>query len=179
MKKLIPKYQYGNLIKPKYKKSEQAYYDKDTDTVYAPDSLGEFYYHEMFHARPDSAELIRLKPYYDNLNDNRLLELGADLPFVKRIDNDPGHFYSPEEVGARVKAARYMLNNAGVKKIDSSFLKEARKNENAYGNNFRDLLHMYNDDNLIGIFGNSHSLGGPLVDWNKARNYTNLYNNKK
>ena len=173
MKKLIPRYQYGNLIKPKYKKSEQAYYDKDTDTVYAPDSLGEFYHHEMFHARPDSAELVRLKPYYDNLNDNKLLELGADLPFVKRINNDPGYLYNPEEVGARVKAARHMLNNAGVKKIDKSFFKEARKNENAYGNNFRDLLHMYNDNNLIGIFGNSHTTAGYLYNNNEKNNNTN------
>ena len=152
----------GDTNGPRFQQSQEAYYDRDTDTIYAPDSIGEFYRHEAFHARPDSVELERLKPYYDNLDDNRLLELGADLPFVKRMDNDPGHFYSPEEVGARVSAARYMLNNAGVNNVDNVFLEEARKNENAYGNNFRDLLHMYNNENLIGIFGKGYSSGGKI-----------------
>lgn len=138
---------------PGYKKSKEAYYDRDTDTVFAPDSTGEFYHHEMFHARPDTALLDSLKPYYDNLNDQRLSELGADLQFVKRLENDPGHFYSPEELGARVTSASKMLKNAGVKAVDKAFLQEARRNELLYGNNFRDLLHMYNDDNLVNIFG--------------------------
>jgi hypothetical protein len=37
-----------------------------------------------------------------------------------------------------------------------------RKDENKYGNNMRDLLHMYNDDNLVKIF--SLKRGGSLGD---------------
>ena len=138
---------------PKFAMSKEAYYDKDTDTVYAPDQEGEFYHHEYFHARPDNAFLESIRPYYENLNDARISELGGDLQFVKRIENDPGHFYSPEEIGARVAAASHMLKNAGVKSIDKAFLESARKNETQYGDNFRDLLHMYSDDNLVSIFG--------------------------
>ena len=138
--------------RPKYAKSKEAYYDKDTDTVFAPDSTGEFYHHEMFHARPDTALLNALRPYYENLNDERIAMMGGDVQFVKRIDGDPGHFYSPEEVGARIAAASKMLKAAGVQSIDGTFLKNARSNETQYGDNFRDLLRMYNDENLLKIF---------------------------
>jgi hypothetical protein len=37
-----------------------------------------------------------------------------------------------------------------------------RKDENKYGNNMRDLLHMYNDDNLVKIF--SLKKGGSLKE---------------
>ena len=91
--------------RPKYARSKEAYYDRDNDTVFAPDTTGEFYHHE-----------------------------------------------SPEEVGARVAASKMMLNKAGITSVDDNFLNEARKNETLYGDNFRDLLHMYNNENLIGIF---------------------------
>lgn len=137
---------------PKYATSKEAYYDRDSDTVFAPDNTGEFYHHEMFHARPDANLLNSLRPYYEGLNDERLSEMGADLDFVKRIEGDPGHFYSPEEIGARIAAASMMLKNAGVNSIDENFLNEARKNDTMYGDNFRDLLHMYNNKNLVDIF---------------------------
>lgn len=121
--------------KPKFQKSSEAYYDPDSDTVFAPDSTGEYYYHELFHARPDNAYLQKIAPLYSDLNDEKLIQMGADLPFVKRFEGDPGHFYSPAEVGARRAAASYMLKQAGVKSIDDTFLNEARKDELKYGNN--------------------------------------------
>jgi hypothetical protein len=148
--------------KPKFKQSQEQYYDRNNDIIYAQDSIGEGYQHEYFHARPNTTLLNNLRPYYENLNDNRLIELGADLPFVKRLENDPNHFYSPEEIGARVSAARYMLEKAGVKNIDAEFLKNARLNELKYGDNFRDLLHMYNDENLLNIFNGQYQKGGSL-----------------
>ena len=150
----ILKYQNPSspLLKPLFKQSQNAYYDPNTDTVFAPDSTGEFYLHEMFHARPDEKLLQALKPYYHNLNDDVLKQFGADLSFVKRINDDPGHFYSPEELGARVVSANQMLKNAGISNINADFLKRARMSENKYGDNFRDLLHMYNDENLVKIF---------------------------
>ena len=150
--------------KPKFQKSSEAYYDPDSDTVFAPDSTGEYYYHELFHARPDNAYLQKITPLYSDLNDEKLTRMGADLPFVKRFEGDPGHFYSPEEVGARRAAASYMLKQAGVKSIDDTFLNEARKDELKYGNNFRDLLHMYNNENLLqlDLLGNQFAEGGNL-----------------
>lgn len=160
----------GPLGKPNFKESKEAYYDPETDTVFAPDSLGEFYHHEMFHARPNTQLLESLKPYYHNLNDDVLKQMGADLSFVKRFNNDPGHFYSPEELGARVVSASEMLNKMGVKDVTLDFLKNARLNESEYGDNFRDLLHMYNDENLIKIFNSvrKHKNGGILKYQNPA-----------
>lgn len=151
-KEYYPEFQTGGVVNPKFKKSQNAYYDPNTNTVFAPDSTGEFYLHEMFHARPDTKLLQALKPYYHNLNDDVLKQFGADLSFVKRINNDPGHFYSPEELGARVVSANQMLKDVGISNINADFLKNARTSENKYGDNFRDLLHMYNDENLIKIF---------------------------
>lgn len=170
IKKHYNSYQYGGIVdnpnnpkkKPKFQQSEEQYYDHNNDIIYAQDSIGEGYQHEYFHARPDTTLLNNLRPYYENLNDQRLLQLGADLPFVKRLNNDPNHFYSPEEIGARVTAARYMLEKAGVKNIDAEFLKNARLNELKYGDNFRDLLHMYNDENLLNIFNEQYQKGGSL-----------------
>ena len=162
----------GPLRRPNFKESKEAYYDPETDTVFAPDSLGEFYHHEMFHARPNLQLLESLKPYYHNLNDDVLKQMGADLSFVKRFNNDPGHFYSPEELGARVVSASEILNRMGVKDVTLDFLKNARLNENIYGDNFRDLLHMYNDDNLIKIFNavKKHENGGIIKYQNPSDN---------
>ena len=149
---------------PNFQKSERAYYDPETDTVFAPDQSREFYQHEMFHARPDRKVLQLLKPYYDNLNDEVLNQFGADMSFVKRFNDDPGHFYSPEELGARAVSSQQMLKNAGVQYVTDDFLKNARTNENGYGDNFRDLLHMYDNENLIKIFNSMQNFkkGGIL-----------------
>ena len=102
--------------------------------------------------------------------------MGADLSFVKRFNNDPGHFYSPEELGARVTSAFEMLDRMGVKDVTLDFLKNARLNENTYGDNFRDLLHMYNDDNLIKIFNavKKHENGGIIKYQNPSDNIPSL-----
>lgn len=164
-KDYYPAFQTGGVVNnPKFQESQSAYYDPNTDTVFAPDASGEFYHHEIFHARPNRQLLNDLKPYYHNLNDKVLKELGADIAFVKRFNNDPGHFYSPEELGARVVAANNMLKDAGVSNITEEFIKNARLNENKYGDNFRDLLHMYNDKNLVQIFNivSSYKKGGSI-----------------
>ena len=56
------------------------------------------------------------------------------------------------------------MKNAGISDINADFLKSARLSENKYGDNFRDLLHMYNDDNIIKIFNLVHGLkkGGKI-----------------
>jgi len=58
--------------KSEYKKvkSDKAYYDKDSDTVYYTND--EDLIHEGFHARPDFVLLEQLKPYYENLNDEKI-----------------------------------------------------------------------------------------------------------
>ena len=139
-----------NFMLPLYIKDSTAHYEPTEDTIYAPEDSGEFYDHEMFHARPNRTMLDELFPYYDKLNDNRLLELGADMDFIMR-SGDPGQYYSPEEVGARVAASTQALNRAGIKDITDEWINSVRKNETKYGDNFRDLLRMYNNANLINI----------------------------
>jgi hypothetical protein len=75
------------------------------------------------------------------------------------MENDPGHFYHPSELEARIKAAKFKTKGQNYTK---EFFQNLRQEENKYGNNMRDLLHMYNDDNLVKIF--SLKKGGSLGD---------------
>lgn len=138
----------------------EAYTDKSNNTIVynTPESI----YHEYYgHMNPDTQLLQKLLPWYDNLSDERLQELGADLQYVKRT-GDPGIFYQPEELLGRIQAALRMF----PKNFDYSpkSFKSIRKNEQQYGDNIRDLLHMYNDENLSKIFKliklNKFLLGG-------------------
>ena len=143
---VIDYYKSGKKVKKI--KSDKAYFDPETNTIYYTDK--ESLKHEQFHSNPDEKLLESLKPYYDNLDDNRIIELGGDLDYVKRFEGDPNHFYNPEELGARISAARYRTRK--VPEYNIEFFKNLRKNENMYGDNMRDLLHMYNDENLYKIF---------------------------
>ena len=115
--------------------------------------------HELWHYLSNNQPNEIYKDYYDNLNDDRIIELGGDLQFVKRFENDPGHFYHPSELEARIKAAKFKTQGQTYTK---EFFQNLRKDENKYGNNMRDLLHMYNDDNLVKIF--SLKRGGSLKE---------------
>jgi hypothetical protein len=63
--------------------------------------------HELWHYLSNNQPNESYKDYYDNLNDDRIIELGGDLQFVKRFENDPSHFYHPSELEARIKAAKF------------------------------------------------------------------------
>ena len=84
-----------------------------------------------------------------NLDDERIKSLGGDLDFVKRM-GDPSIFYHPSEIESRVKAAKY--KSKGVNYTKDFFRALRNEDENKYGYNMRDLLHMYNDENLEKIF---------------------------
>lgn len=158
---IIDSFQKGGKSEYKKVKSDKAYYDKDSDTVYYTND--EDLIHEGFHARPDSVLLEQLRPYYENLNDEKIQNFGGNLQFVKRFEGDPGHFYSPEELGARVSAAKFRTKGNNY---TPEFFKYLRTNENQYGDNMRDLLYMYNDENLSKIFniGNTQAFkqGGQM-----------------
>ena len=143
---VIQNFQKGGRT-PKKVKSDKSYYDKNTDTIYYTDD--EASEHEGFHARPDEELLQLLAPYYSDLDDHRITELGGDLEFVKRFENDPGYFYSPEELGARITAAKFRTKG---QEYTPEFFANLRNNENQYGDNMRDLLHMYDDKTLAKIF---------------------------
>ena len=159
---LIDSFQKGGKSEYKKVKSDRAYYDKDSDTVYYTND--EDLIHEGFHARPNSVLLEQLKPYYENLNDEKIQNFGGNLQFVKRFEGDPGHFYSPEELGARISAAKFRTKGNNY---TPEFFKYLRTNENQYGDNMRDLLYMYNDENLSKIFnlGNTQAFkqGGQMT----------------
>lgn len=159
--KVIDSFQKGGKSEYKKVKSDRAYYDKDSDTVYYTND--EDLIHEGFHARPNSVLLEQLKPYYENLNDEKIQNFGGNLQFVKRFEGDPGHFYSPEELGARISAAKFRTKGNNY---TPEFFKYLRTNENQYGDNMRDLLYMYNDENLSKIFnlGNTQAFkqGGQM-----------------
>ena len=143
----------GNKVKKI--QSDKSYYDPETNTIYYTDK--EALKHELFHLDPDEDLLEFLRPYYENLDDEKIQGFGGDLEFVKRFENDPNHFYSPVELGARITAANYRTKN---KRRDSNFFRQLRENENLYGDNMRDLLHMYNDDTLAEIFSYYNNNGG-------------------
>ena len=105
--------------------------------------------HELWHLLSQNKPNEKYIKFYDNLNDDRIIELGGDLKFVKRFEGDPGHFYHPSELEARIKAAKFKTQGQTYTK---EFFQNLRKDENKYGDNMRDLLHMYNDENLEEIF---------------------------
>jgi hypothetical protein len=104
---------------------------------------------ELWHYLSNNQPNEVYKKYYDNLDDDRIIELGGKLYFVKRFENDPGHFYHPSELEARIKAAKFKTQGQTYTK---EFFQNLRNDENKYGSNMRDLLYMYNDDNLVEIF---------------------------
>lgn len=118
----------------------------ENDTIYSPSD--EFTVHELWHYISQNKPNEALKEFYDSLNDNKLLQFGADLDFVKRT-GDPGDFYNPSELEARLKAAKFMSQGQNYTK---DFFKNLRSNENQYGDNMRDLLRMFNDDYLEKLF---------------------------
>ena len=104
--------------------------------------------HELWHFISKNIPDERFQEFYKDLSDSKISELGGDLKFVNRTGN-PQEFYDPSELLARLFAAKYKTQGNSYTK---EFFKNARSNETKYGYNFRDLLHMYNDDNLVKLF---------------------------
>lgn len=104
--------------------------------------------HELWHFISKNIPDERFQEFYKDLSDSKISELGGDLKFVNRTGN-PQEFYDPSELLARLFAAKYKTQGNSYTK---EFFKNARANETKYGYNFRDLLHMYNDDNLVKLF---------------------------
>lgn len=104
--------------------------------------------HELWHFISKNIPDERFQEFYKDLSDSKVSELGGDLKFVNRTGN-PQEFYDPSELLARLFAAKYKTQGNSYTK---EFFKNARSNETKYGYNFRDLLHMYNDDNLVKLF---------------------------
>lgn len=177
------KHQNGGSINPndllgiqsnitwKYNPNE-AYTDKSNNTIVynTPESI----YHEYYgHMNPDTQLLQKLLPWYNNLSDERLQELGADLQYVKRTE-DPGIFYQPEELLGRIQAALRMLPENS--NYSSEFFENIRKTEHQYGDNIRDLLHMYNNENLSKIFKTviQHKSKPKLIKKDRNWNYSKI-----
>lgn len=125
--------------------------------------------HELWHFISKNIPNERFQEFYKDLSDSKISELGGDLKFVNRTGN-PQEFYDPSELLARLFAAKYKTQGNSYTK---EFFKNARANETKYGYNFRDLLHMYNDDNLVKLFSfklnNEHKKDNtekrPFEDW--------------
>lgn len=152
----IPEFQEGGTISQKIKDYDldkvvvmQGEPRTESDTIYANNDEDQA--HELWHWISQNRSNENLKYFYDNLNDQRIQELGGDLDFVKRT-GDPGNFYHPSEIEARLKAAKFMSQG---QRYTKDFFSNLRKNENKYGYNMRDLLHMYSDDNLEKLFNTS------------------------
>lgn len=150
-----------NIIEDKSPRAEgnNIYVSSDEDII-----------HELWHVLSNNKPTELYKQFYDSLNDNRIIELGGDLDFVKRT-GDPNIFYHPSEIEARIKAAKYKTKGQNYTK---DFFRELRSNENKYGYNMRDLLHMYNDENLEKIF--NLKTGGNLPEQSSEQEETNQKN---
>lgn len=114
--------------------------------IYSPSD--EYTVHELWHYLSQNKPNETLKEFYDQLDDTKLQKFGADLEFVKRT-GDPGDFYNPSELEARLKAAKFMSQGS---LYDKEFFRNLRNNENMYGDNMRDLLRMFDDDHLERLF---------------------------
>ena len=114
--------------------------------IYSPGD--EYTVHELWHYLSQNKPNEALKEFYDQLDDTKLQKFGADLKFVKRT-GDPGDFYNPSELEARLKAAKFMSQGSSYNK---KFFRNLRNNENRYGDNMRDLLRMFDDDHLEKLF---------------------------
>ena len=125
--------------------------------------------HELWHFISKNIPDERFQEFYKDLSDSKISELGGDLKFVNRTGN-PQEFYDPSELLARLFAAKYKTQGNSYTK---EFFKNARSNETKYGYNFRDLLHMYNDDNLVKLFSfklnneykKDNTTKRPFEDW--------------
>ena len=115
--------------------------------------------HELWHYLSNNRPNEIYKDYYDKLDDDRIIELGGDLNFVKVFEENPQIFYDPSELEARIKAAKFKTKGQTYTK---EFFQNLRNDEMKYGYNMRDLLYMYNDDNLVKIF--SLKRGGSVGD---------------
>lgn len=128
-----------NIIKGNEAKTEgnNIYITNDEDLV-----------HELHHYVSQNKPNEIYKEFYDNLNDQRIQELGGNLQFINRTGN-PNDFYHPSELEARIKAAKYKTSGQSYTK---DFFKKLRNDPEKFGYNMRDLLYMYNDENLEKIF---------------------------
>lgn len=150
------------LTQYKLVQGDESFTDVDNKIIYYTGP--EFAYHEAYHAIGDNQDFEnKYSEFFHNLNDERIQELGGDLNFVKRFENDPGHFYHPSEVLARVMASNYMLQQNGITP-DAKFFQELRNTPDKYGDNLRDLLYMYNDTNLEKLFSISKFEKGGKMD---------------
>lgn len=141
----IEEYQKGKKVKKV--KSDQAYYDKDTNTIYYTNK--ESKRHEMAHAHPNQELIEYLRPYWENLTDEKITELGGNLDFVKRFEGDPGHFFSPEEIAARIEAGYEQIKDQDYTNPD--FFRDITSNEQ-YGDNIYDLVNMLSPEKLAKIY---------------------------
>lgn len=148
----------GGKPYPRMIQSKEAYYDPSTNTIYYTNDESKT--HEYNHFSPNYQLIDQIGDYYKNLTDYKIQKLGGDLNFVKRT-GDPNNFYSPEELAARLVTALKMSEG---NKYTKDFFKTLRQDENKYGDNMRDLLHMYNDDNLVKLFEitNKYNRENPL-----------------
>lgn len=129
---------------------DESFTDVDNKIMYY--TAPEFAYHEAYHAIGDNRDFEnKYSEFFHDLDDEKIQELGGDLDFLKRPGTDPSYFYHPSEVLARVSAGNYILKQNGIIP-DKNFFKELRNIPDKYGNNLRDLLYMYNDENLEKLF---------------------------
>ena len=141
---------------------DESFTNVDNKIIYY--TAPEFAYHEAYHAIGDNQDFEnKYSEFFHNLNDDRIQELGGNLDFVKRFENDPGHFYHPSEVLARVMASNYVLQQQGITP-DINFFQELRNTPDKYGDNLRDLLNMYNDENLEKLFSIDKFKKGGKID---------------
>ena len=154
----IPEFKEGGTLSQKVKDYYNGYDLSDVtfindssprtegNIIYSPSD--EYTVHELWHYLSQNKPNEALKEFYDQLDDTKLQQFGADLEFVKRT-GDPGDFYSPSELEARLNAAKFMSQGSIYNK---DFFRNLRSNENKYGDNMRDLLKMFNDDYLERLF---------------------------
>lgn len=154
----IPEFQKGGTLSQKVKDYYNGYDLSDVTLVndssprtegsiiYSPSD--EYTVHELWHYLSQNKPNEALKEFYDQLDDTKLQEFGADLEFVKRT-GDPGDFYNPSELEARLKAAKFMSQGS---LYDKEFFRNLRGDETRYGDNMRDLLRMFDDDHLERLF---------------------------
>lgn len=160
LQKIYPQYT-DKLAKVKIVQDTTNFTDPKTNEIHWDGKNSEFLVHEYGHAIGNDTPITKLyEPYAYNDKNFDPGQWYADMNFINRT-GDPREFYDKSELTNRVRGAKFKTQGQNY---SPEFFMNARNNETQYGDNMRDLLHMFDDNTLSKIFSiEKYSKGKRLI----------------